>query len=207
MISDLIGHKGRNLCLRCLRAEVTCYCKHVRSFRSRFQLVLLQHPREYRNSIGTARITHHCIENSKLIAGAEFDQNQEVNQLLADPKNHCIVLYPGLNSINISQLSPAEIEESFPVGKTPVIFIIDGTWNCAKKMLIRSPKLNQLPQICFTPETGSNYRIRKQPDPQYLSTIEATHRLLTLLDPAVNPANLLEVFEKMVDRQIEFFQP
>jgi DTW domain-containing protein YfiP len=199
-------HKHRVLCLRCLRPETTCYCREVQPIRSRFQFVLLQHPLEHRNGIGTARMTHHCLENSKLILGTDFDDNPQIRELLVNPDNYCVVLYPGQNSINISLESTTETEGRFPAGKNWIIFVIDGTWFCAKKMLRRSPQLSLLPQICFTPKTGSEYKIRQQPHAQCLSTIEAVHHLIEVLDPQVNPANLLEVFRGMVARQLKFFQ-
>ncbi|MEO5970441.1 MAG: tRNA-uridine aminocarboxypropyltransferase [Bdellovibrionia bacterium] len=204
-LSTTSVHKHRALCLRCLRPETTCYCREVHPIRSRFQFVLLQHPLEHRNCIGTARMTHHCLENSKLILGTEFDDNQQVRELLANPDNYCVVLYPGKNSVNISLETTAETESRFPVGKNWVIFVIDGTWFCAKKMLRRSPMLSLLPQICFSPKTESEYKIRQQPHPQCLSTIEAVHYLIETLDPHVDPANLLEVFRGMVARQLKFF--
>lgn len=196
----------RILCLRCLRSQKTCYCKRVRPFHSRFQFVLLQHPREYRNSIGTARMVHHCIKNSQLIVGMEFSENREVNQLISDPNNHCVVLYPSENSTNISLQSPDESESTFPKGKNHIIFVMDGTWSCAKKMLNRSQNLSQLPQICFTPQKQSEYRIRQQPNANCLSTLEAVHRILELLDPSVHRLHLLEVFRFMVEQQIHHFQ-
>jgi DTW domain-containing protein YfiP len=198
--------KNRVLCLRCLRSESTCYCQEVRPVRSRFQFILLQHPLEHRNCIGTARMTHHCLENSRLILGTAFDKDPQVIELTSNPDNHCVVLYPGPNSVNISLESETQTENRFPVGKNRVIFVIDGTWFCAKKMLRQSPNLSSLPQICFTPKSGSEYKIRQQPHPQCLSTIEAVHHLIEVLDPKVNPANLLEVFRSMVARQLKFLE-
>jgi len=40
-------------------------------------------------------MAHLTIENSLLIPGTDFDENEEVNRLIADPENHCVVLYPG----------------------------------------------------------------------------------------------------------------
>jgi DTW domain-containing protein YfiP len=101
-------------------------------------------------------MTHLCIENSKLIHGTGFQKNSTVNELIADPKNHCIVLYPGANSRNISAHPSEEVQSWFPKDKTLVIFIIDGTWACAKRMIVRSPNLIALPQIGFTPKNRSS---------------------------------------------------
>lgn len=196
----------RGLCLRCLKPPTTCYCKEVCSIQPFFQLILLQHPLERRKAIGTARMTHLCIENSKLILGTDFDQNNEVNRLLLNEKNHCIVLYPGQNSLNISTQTPEETRKGFPPDKKLVIFVIDGTWHCAKKMLYRSRLLSQLPQICFSLDKKSEYKIRKQPDSYCLSTIEAVHHIIEVLDPTINPDSLLDIFRNMVKNQIRFLK-
>jgi DTW domain-containing protein YfiP len=147
-------------------------------------------------------MTYHCVENSLLILGSEFDQNEKVNQLIGDSSNHCVVLYPGQTSQNISLKTSEEIENIFPAHKKKIIFIIDGTWSCAQKMLHRSPNLKSLPQICFTPEKKSEYQIRQQPKSYCVSTLEAVHKILEILEPQVNSNNLLEVFRFMIRQQL-----
>lgn len=129
----------RELCHRCLKSGVLCYCEELKPFRSRAVIALLQHPLERRRTVGTARMAHLAIENSLLIPGIDFDNNEEVNRLIADPSNHCVVLYPGRRALNISSLSRDEIGSSFPKDKRLIIFVIDGTWACARTMVSRSP--------------------------------------------------------------------
>jgi DTW domain-containing protein YfiP len=193
----------RNLCHQCLKSEVLCYCKELKPFRSNTVIALLQHPLERRRTVGTARMAHLTIENSLLIPGIDFNENEEVNRLIADPTKHCVVLYPGRRSLNISALSHEEIAQSFPAGKTLVVFVIDGTWACARTMVSRSPNLVRLPQICFTPTRTSEYQFRRQPKPLCLSTIEAVHQILEILEPKVDPSPLIELFRDMVKKQVE----
>ncbi|MBC7691219.1 MAG: DTW domain-containing protein [Methylotenera sp.] len=194
----------RVLCLRCLKSELTCYCAQVRPFESDLQFILLQHPLERKRSIGTARMTHLCIRNSRLIAGVAFDDHPQVNELLENSGNHCVVLFPSENSLNVSRLPPAEVKSGFPADRKLVIFVIDGTWANAKSMMRRSTKLSALPQICFTHEKESEYKIRKQPAKYCLSTIEAVHLLIEILEPQVDSSILLEVFRTMVSQQVTY---
>lgn len=196
--------EGRGFCTRCIRAQKTCYCSDIVPVRTQIEFVILQHPLEHRNSIGTARMTYHSIENSKLLVGTHFDDNAAVTRLIGNEDNHCVVLYPGAFAQNLSLLSSDEIRCAFPEQKTLVIFVIDGTWPCAKKMLRNSLNLSSLPQICFTPKTESGYRIRLQPNKHCLSTIEAVHHLIGILDPKVDSSNLLKVFHRMIERQIQY---
>jgi len=78
-------------------------------------------------------------------------------------------------------------------------------------MLKLSPSLHRLPRIMFTPSSRSRFVIKQQPHPSCLSTLEATHELLlalekTGLDDYVQPAQLIEVFERMQNFQIECAQ-
>ena len=149
-------------------------------------------------------MTHFSIEGSLLIPGKEFNDDAQVNRLIADPANYCVVLYPGKDSKNISvPESLSEFQESVPADKKLVIFVIDGTWAHAKRMVRESPNLLGLPQICFTPKSLSEYKIRQQPAEYCLSTIEAVHQILEHLESAVNAEVLLEVFRTMVEQQIQ----
>ncbi|MGK5087823.1 tRNA-uridine aminocarboxypropyltransferase [Bdellovibrionota bacterium FG-2] len=194
----------RDLCFRCLCPQATCYCEKLRPFQtSGLVLVFLQHPRERKRTIGTARIAHLCIANSKLFMGIKFDQRPQVDALIEDRKNYCMVLYPGPQAINISADSPEAHDRLAPEGKKLVIFLIDGTWASAKRMIKWSPRLAGLPQVCFTPGRESEYGFRRQPHPHCLSTIEATHHLLEILEPSPHLEQLLELFRDMVKRQVK----
>ncbi len=197
---------GRPLCLKCLKSQTTCYCGDVKPFRTQFQIVLLQHPKERKKAIGTARMAHLTIENSTLICGKDFNENQRVNAMIADPSLHCVILFPGPQSLNLSQIPEKERSCQFPAQKKLVVFVIDGTWAAAKRMLRQSDNLLKLPQICFTPKRLSEYKIRQQPMEHCVSSIEAVHQLLGLLDPSTPADHLLELFRDMVEMQIQCFQ-
>jgi DTW domain-containing protein YfiP len=142
-------------------------------------------------------MTHLFLENSKLIVGGDFDQHPEVNAILDDPALYPVVLYPGSESLNIETHSlPAH-------QKKTVIFVIDGTWAQAKTMLRRSTRLNLIPKICFTPSQPSLYTVRRQPDSHCLSTIEATQRLIQILEPEAPAAPLMRIFQKLVLFQMD----
>jgi len=192
----------RAYCTRCLRAGSVCLCAGIRPFRTFFDVVLLQHPKERKNSIGTARFTHLTLEGSRLVAGAEFDADPAVNAILDDPGNYAVTLFPGEIASNI-----AEDRDGFlatvPPRRRLVIFVIDGTWSQARGMLRKSARLAALPRVSFSIDRPSQYKVRRQPREFCLSTVEATARLVKLLDPAAPADSLLETFARMVDAQLE----
>lgn len=197
----------RPLCTRCLRAGAVCLCDGIRPFRTFFQIVLLQHPKERKNSIGTARFTHLTLTDSRLIAGAEFETDPEVTAILADPANYPTVLFPGDTSVNLAESREAFLS-GIPAGPSGnprrlVVFVIDGTWSQARAMIRKSARLAALPRVSFTLDRLSQYKVRKQPSEYCLSTVEAVARLVKLLDPAAPAETLIETFARMVDHQLE----
>ena len=88
-----------------------------------------------------------------------------------------------------------------------VVFLLDATWACAKKMLTQSTRLQTLPKLMFTPVEKSRFVIKRQPHEWCLSTLEATHQLLGALaasglDGYPDPLALPTLFEKMQAFQI-----
>ncbi|MEI8348506.1 MAG: tRNA-uridine aminocarboxypropyltransferase, partial [Pseudomonadota bacterium] len=121
------------------------------------------------------------------------------------------VLYPGKSSLNLSQLSIDEKKGLFPKNKNLVIFVVDGTWSTAKQTMRLSKNLKDLPRLSFEPSRLSNFRVRKQPSSECLSTIEAIHETIELLGEikGLDPQrrvhdNLLHVFNYMVEMQLAF---
>jgi len=203
----------RELCTTCLQPEFSCYCPAVQRFDAKIEFAILIHPIELRRRIATGRMSHLTLKHSHLILGQNYSENNQVNRLLADSRYHPVILYPGRQSKNLSVLNPQERRELIPPGKKLLVFVIDGTWATAGKMIRQSHNLLSLPRLCFSPEKPSNFRVRKQPAPGCVSTIEAIHHMIELIGPACGfdisareHDKLLHVFDTMVERQLEHIE-
>ena len=198
-------------CPRCLQPDFSCFCSWLKPLDPRIEFVILIHPIEVkRRRIVTGRLSHLSLVGSKLIMGQTFNGDSRILELLADPTRHCVMLYPGRQSANLSMMSEEARRVLIPAGKRLTVFVIDGTWSTAKKTVNQSGDLAKLPRICFTPSKPSNFRVRQQPRPDCYSTIEAIHEVIDLLGPAAGfeigtrrHDQLLDIFSQMVDRQIE----
>jgi DTW domain-containing protein YfiP len=163
------------------------------------------HPKEYKQEkAGTGRLTQLCLPNSEIIMGIGFDDNVAVQAMIADPANLPVLVYPGENAINLSTgaLKPSDLGE-----RRLVVFLLDATWSCARKMLKLSPSLQRLQRIMFVPSAPSRFVIKQQPQVGLLSTLEATHELLLALqasglDTYERPTQLLDVFQRMQEYQL-----
>lgn len=205
--------KYRSICTVCAQPSFGCYCSHVSHFDPKINFVVLIHPIEVKRRIATGRMSHLCLQGSYLIKGQDYTNNALVNALIEDKDHHSVILYPGPSSINLSTLPDSEKKNLFPKDKKPRIFVIDGTWATAGKMIRQSENLRNLPRISFTPTKLSNFRVRKQPKPHCYSTIEAIHHTIDLLGESQNfkvheraHDKLLTVFNYMVERQLHFIE-
>lgn len=199
----------REMCYRCFWPKQLCWCPSLLPMATQTRFVFLMHPKEYKEEkAGTGRLTQLCLPNSELHMGKGFDEHGAVQAVLTEPKNFCVLLYPGLTAANLSEWAQipgftAQLSE-----RRLVVLLLDATWSGARKMLRLSPSLQRLPRIMFTPSAPSRYIIKQQPQEGCLSTLEAVHELLTVLertglDHYPQPELLLGIFQRMQDFQIK----
>nr|HEX4315293.1 tRNA-uridine aminocarboxypropyltransferase [Kofleriaceae bacterium] len=181
----------REVCGRCRRPRAACYCAALPSLDTRTRVVILQHPRERDVPIGTARMASLCLPRATLHVGVRW---ADASLFHADPARPPILLYPGPGA--------RDILREPPVGPVTLV-VVDGTWSQAKTVVRDNPVLHALPRYAFRAPEKSEYRIRREPDDDYTSTIEALMHVLGALegDPERFRA-LLAPFRAMVDFQL-----
>ncbi len=195
---------NRDKCYKCYRPKSSCMCQYVQKIDTSTEFIILMHPKEFKKTKnGTGRFTHLALPNSKLYIGINFNNHSYINKIITDKNKNCFVLYPHENSIKLNTQSIAQDN------KKNVIFIIDSTWPCSRKILAVSKNINQLPKISFTHTKSSNFQFKTQPNEYCLSTIESTLCILELLNyhkienlKEKSLKNFLLPFNKMVEFQL-----
>ncbi len=210
---------AREVCPRCRRPSVVCYCAHLLPLPTRTRVVILQHPREARVPIGTARMAHLMLPHSRLVhprtwhsgghregqpegRGVFFGERpwetdgraEPAGGSVAEPPDSVALLFPGPGAEDPARLPP---------GAVKTLVVIDGTWAQARKVLKQNPGLLRLRRVGITPTRPGNYRIRREPAAECLATIEALAQALGVLEGAPERfAGMLAAFTFMVDRQL-----
>ena len=189
-----------------MRPSSTCLCKYVSPLQTKTRFIILMHPKEYKKQKnGTGHMTKLQLENSEIIVGVDFTDNNRVNEILTQENSCSFLLYPGNDNFNLSIHKSADVN-SF-MGNNPHIFILDATWPCARKMLKLSTNLQNLKRVSFDNNIKSKFIIKQQPEPLCLSTIESVYTVLNLLNSAhfeqCYTKNFLIPFEKMIAFQLE----
>lgn len=175
---------------------MVCYCANLPQLPTKTRVVLLQHPRERDNAIGTARMASLCLPNSELHVGIDWSQKPAVHAALANESAPAVLLYPGPEAKDILQDPP----------KGPVtLVVVDGTWSQAKTVVRDNPLLATLPRYAFRAPAPSEYRIRREPSEEVVSTIESLMYALGALEGDAQAFTaLMRPFRSMVDAQLGY---
>ncbi|MBI5534330.1 MAG: DTW domain-containing protein [Deltaproteobacteria bacterium] len=186
---------GRPTCPVCSRPTRVCYCSRVQRLDTRTHVLILQHPRERKVGINTARIASLCLPNSEFCRGVDFSADPIVQRALHDPARPAALLFPGDDAIDV---------RAHPPQGDVTLVVLDGTWWQAAKLLKSNRSLQELPRYGLTPGHPSRYRIRKQPAENCVATIEALAEVLGVIegDPE-RMDKLLIPFDAMVQMQLE----
>jgi len=170
-----------------------CYCSALPTVETRTQLVVLQHPHERTHPFGTARLVKLCMPQAAVhVPTPGFTGTLEAQ--VSVPED-AAVLFPHPDAEDLADLP----ETDWP----STLVVLDGTWSHAKRLYRENPWLKQLRHVKLQPSAPSNYRIRREPKPEYISTIEAIVEALRIIEPENGRVGeLIGAFDRMIDQQI-----
>jgi len=182
----------RPFCQQCNKALSACICGFIQPLENQYFLHVLQDPSEQNKAIGTARILGLSLSQVKVTVGDHFNQSD------FDLDNTFLV-FPDEQAESIDELRNKQ-----KINRGSQFIILDGSWKKAYKLLMSNPFLQALPKVMINVSDKSEYRIRKSPREDGLSTVEAGYYLLSELENNNDKfLPLLDVFNKMIDFQIK----
>lgn len=189
MNSSASSRPGR--CAQCQRPLARCLCALIPSIEAACPVLILQHHSEARHALNTARLAYLGLRGAELWVGEQFE---ELGARLAQA-HRPVLLFPGPEA-KVAGVTGAE-------EKPDLIVVPDGTWRKARLILHRNPVLQTLACWMLPEGEASRYRLRKAPDPQAVSTLEAIVRLMQTLEPKRDFSPLLRPFEQLIEEQIQ----
>jgi len=182
----------RQRCYQCFRPQSHCFCEAIPKINNRTNVLILQHVGERSHAFNTARIVQQSLQNCQLFA----DHNQRFGRRQLPIHAKAGLLYPGKDAPRLTELPASQRPDQ--------LVIIDGTWHQAQTIVRDVPQLRELPCYRLSPTSPGQYRIRREPDAQSLSTLEATVAALRALEPATDGLDqLLSAFDVMVETQLK----
>jgi len=197
--------ESREICYKCYRPKSSCVCDYIiNPIETNSKFVILMHPKEFKKTKnGTGHMTNNSLKNCEVHIGIDFTNHKRINELINHEDYEAYLLYPSEDSIKLNT-------ENLPSKKKPLIFILDSTWPCSRKMLRLSTNLQKLKKISFENNKSSAFKIKTQPNQYCLSTIESTLCVIEQLNRQKVETikneyleSFLNPFEKMVEYQVD----
>ncbi len=169
----------------------------------RLEIVVLQHPQEPDKVLGTAPLLVRALGNARLRVGLSWPKlSKAIGR--EDPPSEWGVCYLGAKGKKYPRevnVVDKRLEPLSPAPRLRGVILIDGTWSQAKALWWRNPWFLKLRRVVIQPELPSRYgKLRKEPRPEAVSTIEAAALVLRHLDANGAAADHLEnAFERMLE--------
>lgn len=181
-------------CAGCGLPGSFCCCEQVTPHQSQLQIALLLHENEPQRPTTTSKIIQKVLPATETYIWQRKEPPQQLIEKIKDKETDAWLLFPADRPDLISR------KNSFcgvNPGRKALIIIPDGTWKEVRKIVRKSPWLDQLPLLAFDPQTPSRYDLRRNPDADHLCTAETVVELLKLnneLDSAMELDRTVDLF-------------
>ena len=178
-------------------------------FDNRIQVLILQHPQEQDRELGTARLTALHFKDALIKIGLSWPSLSKILGRSTDPQRWAILylgsvkaaaVLPDRDIVVVNRNGNAVDRQEQALREIEGIILLDGTWSQAKALWWRNAWMLKCKRVVLGPRQPSRYgRLRREPRPDGLSTIEAAAMLVSRLEnrPEIEAA-LTASFEKLL---------
>ena len=179
-------------CVHCMLLPYLCICPFKKTVQTDSAFLLLMYDDEILKPSNTGRLIADIVPDTFAYIWSRTESNKEMLALLQNPQWQPIVIFPA----EYSQPERVICAEKNSIGnKKPLFILLDGSWAQAKKMFRKSPYLDNLPVLSFSPENISRYLVRKAVKDNQLATAEVAALALDYIGEQDNAAQLELLFE------------
>ena len=205
-----------NRCAKCRKEPRLCLCDTLPQAKDlKTRVVILQHPKEKNQPLGSAFLAHLLLSNSVYRAGLSWPNLKKVTGSDFSPAEW-LVLDVGNKKVEIPEGAPAVILDRKGVALPGLdfstrkgIIVLDGNWKQAKTLWWRNPWLSKLHRLVLRPPRVSLYgELRRESRDTNVSTIESIAYALELIEQ--NPKiqeHLLTPFKELLKRYVQRGKP
>lgn len=192
-------------CRDCWKPESLCLCAELRRVNTKLRFLILQHPQEAKNPLGSARLLSLSLPNAVHKVGLSWRSLSHALGTDANPAEWG-VLYLGTQkgSEPLAPHTPFEVRDRRgKPSKAPLkgIVLLDGNWKQSKTLWWRNPWFLKLQRVLLQPAEGSHYgTLRRQPRARCLSTMEAAAQTLEATGDKKAAETLLASFDTFLEK-------
>jgi len=184
------GHVNR--CTNCRINNYFCVCADLSTFSIQTNVSLIVHVSELKLTSNTAQFVEKNLPDRAEI----FIRGRMNDTFVADPilarSGRALFLFPDENSVELN----AEFVANNP---GPYHLIVpDGTWTQAKRVKKREERFDSVPTVRLPAGIVGEYKLRKAPQPEWVSTYEAVAYALGILESKACEEHMMKFFRKWV---------
>ena len=182
-------------CEQCLIAKHYCICEGAEYASCSAAVCLLMYHNESFKPSNTGRLIAEIVPDNYAFRWDRTSPDPALLALLNNDKYQPFVIFPAEDVETDRVVTQVETH----AGKQPLFIFLDGTWREAKKMIRKSPYLDNLPVLSITSEKLSDYRLRVAPHAHQLGTAEVAIMVLALAGEVDASTKLEQHFIKFRD--------
>lgn len=175
---------------------------------NRIFVLVLQHPQERRETLATAPLIAATLRQAKVAIGLSWPGLARALGAEAEPRRWAVLHLGAARAPAAARRELALLDRrGAPIDDPSAILrglrgivLLDGTWSQAKTLWWRNPWLLKLHRMVLNPPLPARLgKLRREPRPDALSTIEAAALALKHLEPEQKPADaLLAALDEMI---------
>lgn len=178
-----------NRCNGCKLNNGLCICAVIKPFEISGNISLIVHVRELKLTSNTAHFVEKLLpNNAQIFIRGRWNDNFEAAPVM-ESKGRPLFLYPHEDAEELNE----DFKAKYP---GPYHLIVpDGSWQQARKVRKREAIFNDVPAVKLPPGIFGEYKLRRAPQPEWVSTFEATAHALGVLEG-----------EEVRDKMMNFFR-
>ncbi|MGH1463420.1 MAG: tRNA-uridine aminocarboxypropyltransferase [Neptuniibacter sp.] len=162
------------LCSGCGLTEKWCCCSQIIPTHSSISFALVLNENEPSRPTTTSKIVQKALLNTQTIIWQRAHEPSSLLKQINSPDTEAWLLFPADRTELLSRQKPFNPTTN----KKTLIIVPDGTWKEVRKIVRKSPWLDQLPIIAFKSEHKTRYTLRRNKQNGQLCTAEAVSELL-----------------------------
>ncbi|QYJ77322.1 tRNA-uridine aminocarboxypropyltransferase [Shewanella acanthi] len=198
------GARGKKLirCHLCLLGEQFCTCALRRQLQTQASFLLVMYNDEVLKPTNSGRLIADLIPDTHAFLWNRTEPHPELLSLLKSDDYQPFLVFPSQYADNGQVVLKQVPMESLPVGKRPLLIMLDGSWREAIKMFRKSPYLQDIPMLSFDPDTLATYALRKGSHDFQLGTAEVASLALAAIGEEANGKVLSAWFDLFVESSL-----
>ncbi|WP_367989102.1 tRNA-uridine aminocarboxypropyltransferase [Vibrio sp. NTOU-M3] len=180
---------------RCGYCQVSlehCLCSVQPDIETSVAVMLIVSENEVFKPSNTGRLIADVVKESYVYQWSRTEPNADMLSLLTNENYAPMLVFPEDYIDDKQRLlthNPITVEQ----GRKPLLILLDGSWREARRIYRKSAYLASLPVISITPQSISQYMMRKSENENHLSTAEVASLVLKQVGEA-HAASTLELW-------------